>query len=129
MTVTFVSTTTGSETETYCSRPLGPCAAKPDPATNASSKPLRMCAMRSSLHGKRSHHLRRQMLRDVAVEHPAARITEVQQDIHLGSRRDEGRVLPYQILVRDTVYRQYQKSLPVRVNRMLHPVQRGPVVH
>src|SRR5437870_4132642 len=77
----------------------------------------------TSIDGDRRHHAGLEMLGDVAMQHPAARVRQVEQQVHRRAGRHQHGVLPGQIIVRRAVHRQDQESLAMEVNRVLHPVQ------
>src|SRR5579864_6579889 len=94
ITVTLVSATTGSETVTYAFASLGCCAARLE--ANPSPTSIQLLIM-SSLYGERSHHPRGQVLRDVAVQHPATGIAEIHQNVHRAPGGNQHGVFPDQI--------------------------------
>ena len=74
------------------------------------------------------HHPRAQVLRDVAMHHPRARIGGVDREDRLSTRRDDHRVLPNQVAGRDAVARDHEHPLPVQVHRVLHRMERVRIV-
>src|SRR5689334_25162300 len=77
---------------------------------------------------KRRHHAGRQMLGDVAVNHPASRVRHVGEQLHRFTGGDDRRVFPDEILARYTVAGQDEEPLAVQMNRVLHRVRRRRVV-
>ena len=75
------------------------------------------------------HHAALQMFGDVAMHHPGPRIGHLYQDIYGLAGTYEYGVLLGQVLVVTTVAAQYQETLPVEVDGMLHRVIRIWCVH
>src|SRR5256885_11872780 len=82
----------------------------------------------SLFHREGQHHAGRQMLGDVAVQHPATGVGSVEQNIHHGAGRHQHGVLPHQIIARHAVHGEHEEPLAVHGNRMLHPVEAQSLV-
>ena len=68
------------------------------------------------------HHSREEVLHDVTMSHPVSRIAHVHQDIYILTCWYESCILPDEICVDCSILVQYQKSLSVHMERMLHRV-------
>src|SRR5918992_3015227 len=78
------------------------------------------CASRN---GEDLMHPRLQVLGDVTVQHPAAGVAHLDEEIGGPADRQEEGVLPDEILARNTVLRQHQEALAVNVDRVLHRME------
>src|SRR5665213_3935256 len=76
----------------------------------------------------RGHHSRLDVLPDVAVQHPRARIRQIEEKIHGRPNRDDGGVFPDEIRIGLSIALDDQKALAVQMNRMIHRVLRGWIV-
>src|SRR5437867_7922372 len=77
---------------------------------------------------ERHHHAGLEVLGDVAVRHPGAWVRHVQQNVGRAAGREQKGILPRQVRVADSILREDQESLPVKVDRVLHGVQCLPEV-
>src|SRR5437016_13706096 len=132
---TCVSATTAVSTTVYwrtsAARESGRCAGSVAGAgaTKASVTSASGRMRDSSLfHCEGQHHAGRQVLGDVAVQHPATRVRWVEQNIHHGAGRHQHGVLPHQIIARHAVDGEHEEPLAVDVNRMLHAVEAQSLV-
>src|SRR5262245_2331671 len=68
-------------------------------------------------------HSRFDVLRDVAMQHPLARIRQLEEHVGRETGRDEDGIFPHQVLVGDAVYRRHQETLAVNVDGVLHRME------
>src|SRR3989344_7688287 len=74
------------------------------------------------------HHPRLQVLGNVTVCHPLARIGDIEEDIDILASRDQYRIFPDEIGLWYAIAVEYQKLLAVEMHRVLHRVSRVGVV-
>src|SRR6185312_1494043 len=74
------------------------------------------------------HHPAAEMFADVTVHHPSAGIRHVDEKVDGLTGRNDCRVLPHKILARDTVARQHEEALAVKMYGMCHGVARRGIV-
>ncbi len=62
------------------------------------------------------------MLDDMTVGHPVAWIARLEEDIDGLSSSDEDGIFPDKICLSDSISTQYEKTIPMKMDRMLHRV-------
>lgn len=70
------------------------------------------------------HHPREDVLEDMTVSHPGSRIIHIDEDIDVLSGWYEDRILPDEIRIRYAILIQYEESLSMEMEWMLHRVHR-----
>src|SRR6266513_2455977 len=96
-------------------------------AMSASSKGT-TCMGASSIHGEMHHHPGREMLGDMTVQHPFAGISGIEENIHHRTGGHQNGVFPREIVIRHAIHRQNEKTLAVKMNRMLRAMKRAALV-
>src|ERR1043166_6307634 len=134
--LTWVRTITGASA-VMTSRSAGPiesarwaCAVE---AKRASPTRVRLCdrgmgRKPPSVCRERHDHARFEVLGDVAVRHPGAGVRHLQQNVGRAARRQQKGILPRQVRVPDSILREDQEPLSVKVDRVLHGVEGLPQV-
>src|SRR5690606_2488350 len=84
---------------------------------------------RSARHHTEEHlHPGLQVLRDVAVEHPVARVRHLDEQVHGRAQRNDRRILPHEVRVAYTIPLEHEETLAVQVDRVVHRMQRRRLV-